>query len=190
MDYQAFAAAIVENLPGWRVLPPKESCFGTVLWADITDGTLSIAIDGRPGAAQKGRICLRGVLPTHTRGGQYVTPEGNAPVVTVAADRPAASIAADIERRLLPTFRSVHARQVELLRTWSEHEDLRAAAATALAQYGSRRQFTIGVRHANNSDVYGDIEVQSGSSVRVELSCTPEIAAKIMHMLKTEGHIS
>ncbi len=116
---QALAAAVAAAL-GWSYVRPD--CDRPVdLWASIVrDGArLVFYFD-----TWKKRIRISGAFP------RDFAPYGKTFEITVAADRPAAAVAKDIERRLLPEYLPAAAQAIERQADW----DNRNAAARALTK--------------------------------------------------------
>ena len=159
---QETAAQIAGHLAGWTLKPTEYTHFATLGAADGAELHLS-------SSRVRGRLSVSGNYP-RGRNGDWYGPHQDRPRITVAADRPAASIAQEIARRLLPQYLPQYQ---EAVARKAKTEALSARASAIAGDVAA----LLGVRlrddgHGDAIKVYGervDVTVHRYGSLKIEV---------------------
>lgn len=159
---------------GWAYAPPAEP-YPTAFIKGPDERELSVHV--KTWGADAGKATIGCHLPSRDRAGKYVEPMKygeKRPSIGVDAKRDPAAIAADIQRRLLPTYEAAFTEAAERISAQNAHIDDTAATLEALFQAAPG---LLGNKRGDGSDRsasfyrdngYGDVRV-CGTSVQIEL---------------------
>ena len=164
---------ILKHLAGWQ-LDPKyaDHCWCAVLIDDVGRG---IHVNA---TRAKGRLCISGMWPTDSDHQQH---RPDKPLhITIARNRPPEKIAAEIERRFLPSYLPAYAEQLKRAEqhnaSRNRQQEVTVELAALLGPEASRRM------QSNPNQIYAPgltVDVHgNGESVSIQLRYKSVIVAK------------
>lgn len=180
----AKAPEIAKALGNWRVVFEHRHF---VRLHHPTEADVELGVSAGYPQGNKGRVEIAGVLPWRRGNELRVSSDGvRPPRITVAIDRPADVIAAEISRRALPGYLEALAEMRRRIALAEEAQDARGKLARRLADVVGVAEVGVEGRIYLPDDVcsYGHLEVGSaGESVRIDASFSPEQAEAVLRAL-------
>ena len=204
VELHALAKAIAKALPyekgqfGWEYhKKDNQNTDGGRVYlhynARISKDKLSILIERKNNGTH---VSLKSVCDSHTsKGRQYVRSEP-CPDISAAISKGADGIARDIEKRLLPELIRVAADTAKKIAEWDAHESAHASAieSVRLAAGESRlydgNKVYFSTHHVSphtkeeSINVSTDTRIDSGTSCRMTVSCTPDQACALIAFIR------
>jgi hypothetical protein len=182
---QAMAQGVAAVM-GYTVKPRSESNHGGFAEIVRPDGR-GFSLNCAGGLAPRGKIHISGSFPDRIDGRQAWRPASGVsyPSINVAADKPAATVAKEIERRLMPDYLPLLAECREHIARWSKvaEETARTAAQLAEGVGGTVDSRDSSFAHVKVPGVYIKVAV-TGSRVRFDgFSVGPKVAAQILALV-------
>ena len=167
--------AILAYLPGWQLDPRyNDHCW----CAALIDGTgRGVHVNTQQA---KGRLYISGVWPIDNDHRQYIP--DRCQHITIARDRPAEKIAAEIQRRFLPWYMAAYGEQAERVKQHKESQGRQQEVTAELAALLGPEATTRMQRNPNQIYAPGlTVDVNGGGeSVSVELRYKTVKVAKAM----------
>ena len=185
VDLRALAEDVAKELgPEWRLAAHDSE--GGDRWAHVgreDDAAISLHIVTWP---KPPRLSISGNFPRPVSGGDYGPSgygEDRRVTIHVGLGRPAKAVAAEIRRRLLPTYVVQYAKSIERK---AQDEDGRAKADALAAKLAAilgekvSEPWRGGDRCVRlyRGDWYGDVTVSQGGSVTIDLRSLPAAIAE------------
>jgi hypothetical protein len=196
---RALCNGVAAHLPGWHVTESDNEYLGYRF--KLEDGTgHRVTLES---SRTKGTWHVSGHWPQRTANGSYYVPSDvreESPSINVSTAKSHEQIARDISRRFLPEYVRIYALLTAKATEQNDYETRRAANWQRIAGSGyvktwdashlkeQGKIYIDGADDKTNFDAgYGDVNMESADSVKIELRSLPiDTALRVLEVLKKE----
>ena len=189
--FQNNVCLIAEHLGLSPEFAPMDNGYRRAALMEEPDGAIKLHIEEVEYGANKGRFIIMGLFP-RTAKGEYAGPRNGNFSITVAPSKTGPQVAGEIKRRLFPAYLAELKATCDRIEKADAYESRRKETIQKVADFlgapvnpGSE---TVSMSWDKVPGLNSYIQAYSDEKVKFDLTVPPEMAIKILALLKAENN--